>query len=103
MKQVGLSKECRDLEMIISNLEAGQEKSEIEDSSYTLEEAIDYLKEYLQELRKVDAQLTEQGNTPELLKKVYDKYTELWLYQLMFNVESLPKVIGRLLQYPNND
>lgn len=86
MRQVGLSKECKDLEMIINNLEAGQERNEIEDSSYTREEAIDYLKKYLQELREVDAQLTEQGNTSELLKKVYDKYTELWLYSLCDSV-----------------
>ena len=101
IEQVGLSEECKDLEQIINNLAIGKEAYEIEDERYTLEEAVDYLRDYLQELKELDAQIVESGNTPELLKKVYEKYTELWLFQLYFRVDSLPRVIGPLMHYAN--
>ena len=96
-----MSEECKDLEQIINNLAIGKEAYEIEDERYTLEEAVDYLRDYLQELKELDAQIVESGNTPELLKKVYEKYTELWLFQLYFRVDSLPRVIGPLMHYAN--
>ena len=101
IEQVGLSEECKELELIINNLTLGKETCEIEDDRYSLEEAIDYLRDYLQELKDLDAQIVEKGNAPELLKKVYEKYTELWLFQVYFRVESLPRVIGPLMHYAN--
>ena len=101
MEKVGLSEECKDLEQIINNLAIGKETYEIEDDRYSLEEVIEFLRDYLQELKELDAQIVEQGNTPELLKKVYDKYTELWLLQLYCRVDSLPRVIGPLMHYAN--
>lgn len=97
---IGLSRECEDLELIIDNLATGKETGE---SRYSLEEALDYLRQYLQELKAIDAQIMEHGNTPELLKKVHDKYTELWLFQVYFRVDSLPRVIGGLWQYPERN
>ena len=101
MSQIGLHRECDDLERIIEDLAAGKETCEIGDTRYTFEDALDYLRGYLQELKDLDALLLEQGNTPELLEKVHDKYSELWLFQLSFTVASLPRVIGRLWRYPN--
>ena len=101
IEQVGLSEECKDLEQIINNLAIGKETYEIEDERYTLENAVDYLQDFLQELKELDAQIVVNGNTPELLKKVYEKYTELWLFQLCFRVDSLPRVIGPLMHYAN--
>ena len=101
IEQVGLSEECKDLELIINNLVIGKETYEIEDDRCSFEEAIDYLRDYLQELKDLDAKSVKKGNTPELLKKVYEKYTELWLFQVYFRVESLPRVIGALMHYAN--
>ncbi len=108
MNQIGLSKECKDLEQIIDNLALGKETFdnetyEIEGTEYTPEEAIDYLRDYLQELKDLDNQIAKLGNTPELLETIHNKYIELWLFQLHFSIASLPRVIGRLLRYPNND
>lgn len=101
MNQIGLSRECRDLEQIINDLADGKETCEIGDTRYTIGDAIDYLRGYLQELQDLNGQLIKHGNTPELLEKVHSKYTELWLFQLSFTVDSLPRVIGRLWHYPD--
>ncbi len=101
MSQIGLHRECDDLERIIEDLAMGKETCEIEDSRYTFEDVLNYLRGYLQELKDLDARLLKQGNTPELLKEVHDKYSELWLFQVSFTVDSLPRVIGRLWRYPD--
>ena len=103
MKQNDLSKECNDLQLIIENLEQGKEEYEIDDDRFSLKEGIDYLRDYLQELKALNHQIIEEGNTPENMKKVYDEYTELWLFQLKIRVDSLPRVIGRLWRYPNDE
>lgn len=103
MSRVGLSRECKDLAFIIENLTAGKETCEIGDTRYSLEDAIDYLRGFLQELKELDDQIAEHGNTPEMLEKVHEKYTELWLFQLNFTVDSLPRVIGSLWRYPDCD
>lgn len=102
MKKTDLSSECKDLESIIDNLTMGKESYEIEDTRYNLEEGIEFLKGFLQELKDLNNQIIEQGNTPELLKIVYEKYTELWLFQLYIHVDRLPSVIGGLMWYPND-
>lgn len=101
MKRTDLSKECKDLELIIDNLATGKETCEIEEADCSLETVIGYLKDYLNELKALDCEIAEQGNTPELLKKVNEKYTELWLFQARFNIHSLPSVIGGLWRYPD--
>ena len=101
MKKTDLNTECKDLEFIIDNLVMGKESYEIEDTRYNLEEGIEFLRGFLQELKGLNNQIIEQGNTPELLKKIYEKYTELWLFQLYIHVDSLPVVIGGLMRYPN--
>ena len=53
IEKVGLSEECKDLEQIINNLAIGEETYEIEDERYTLEDAVDYLRDYLKELKKL--------------------------------------------------
>ena len=88
---------------IIEGLTTGKETYREEDTRYSLEEALNYLREYLQELKDLNVQIIDKGNTPELLKKVHDKYTELWLFQLFFPVDSLPRVIGPLWRYPDCD
>ena len=99
-KQTDLNSICKDLELIIEGLATGKESYREEETRYSLEKAVDYLREYLQELKDLSRQILEYGNTPKLLKKVHDKYTELWLFQLYFPVDSLPGVIGPLWRYP---
>ena len=103
MSRTDLNRECKELELIIDNLETGKETCEIEDTRYTLDEIIDYLRGFLQELIELNDQIIDQGNTPELLDKVYDKYTELWLLQVYCSIDSLPNVIGSLWRYPDCD
>ena len=79
----------KDLEFIIENLLTGKESCETEDSQYTPEDGIDYLQGFLQELNELNTQIIEQGNTPELLDCVFNKYTELWLFlSIMSNYSS---------------
>ena len=82
MNRTNLNNICEDLELIIEGLTTGKEIYREEDTRYSLEEALNYLREYLQELKDLNVQIIDKGNTPELLKKVHDKYTELWLFQL---------------------
>ena len=103
MKKTNLNSECKDLEFIIENLLTGKESCETEDSQYTPEDGIDYLQGFLQELNELNTQIIEQGNTPELLDCVFNKYTELWLFQLHFTINSLPRVIMGLWRYPECD
>ena len=103
MNRTNLNNICEDLELIIEGLTTGKGIYREEDTRYSLEEALNYLREYLQELKDLNVQIIDKGNTPELLKKVHDKYTELWLFQLFFPVDSLPRVIGPLWRYPNCD
>lgn len=102
MAKSNLNEECKNLELIIDNLENGKEDYDKEEAEYSLEEAVEYLRDFLQQLNGLNEQLKEQGNTEELLKKVHEKYTELWLFQLYFPIHNLPVVIGGLLYYPNN-
>ena len=101
MERIGLSEECKDLSLIIENLKTGKETCDIGDSQYTLADVIDYLQGYLQELIALDARIVECGNTSELRKEVYEKYSELWAFQLSFYIASLPSVVGGLWRYPN--
>lgn len=98
-----LNRECRGLELIIDNLEKGKESCRFDDSSHSLEVIIDYLRGYLQELKELNRQIMVQGNAPELLQSVYDKYSELWCFQIDHYIDSLPSVIDGLWRYPKND
>ncbi len=98
-----LKKECTELETIIDNLESGKETCLFDDEKYSFEEVLAFLHDYLQDLKDLSNQLAEQGNTPELLKKVHSKYDELWLFQLYCTIDSLPRVIGPLWRYPDSD
>ena len=82
MARSNLNAECEDLELIIDGLAAGKETYHEEEAQYSLEEALGYLRDFLHELKELNGQITESGNTPELLEEVYKKYTELWLFQL---------------------
>ena len=102
MSQIGLSDECKKLELTIENLTTGKEKCEM-DTSRSLEEIVDYLRGYLNELKDLNCKIIENGNTPELLKEVYDKYSELWMFQAMFRVNSIADVVKALWHYGSND
>ena len=78
-------------------------KKALVESDGDMDKAIEYLRGFHQELKELDSLIAEQGNTPELLEKVHEKYTALWLFQLSFKVDSLPRVIGGLLCYPDSD
>ena len=54
----------------------------------------------LEELEDLNSRIIAQGNTPELLKEVNHKYSELWMFNVMFTVGSLSSVIGGLMDYP---
>ena len=84
MSRTNLNSECDDLEVLINDLIIGKETCETEDLNFTQEDAIEYL------------------NTSELLKSVYNKYTELWLFGVKFSVNGLPRIIGGLMHYPNS-
>lgn len=99
-KTAGLNKACRDLERIIDDLSSGKETVEIVDAYYTLEHVLAFLRGFLQELKTLDAQLAETGNTKELLQIVQDKYSELWVFQLSFPIGSLSGVLDELRRYP---
>ena len=103
MEKVGLSEEIKNLELIIDDLAAGREECEISDPQNTLEDALEFLRDYLQELKDLDQQIAENGNTPEMLKAVHDKYSELWVFALSFTIKSLPGVIDGLRRYPGTD
>ena len=103
MERVGLGNECKKLKQIICGLETGKIEYEIENDKYSIEEAIDYLQGFLNELCELNNQIVKQGNTPELLEMVHKKYTELWLFGVYFCIEDLPVVVGGLLYYPNNN
>lgn len=96
-----LNSECENLERIIERISSGDEKCNI-DNRFSIEEALDYLQDYLQDLNELNRLISEQGNTPENMKQVNDMYSKLWMFQLYCTVESLPRVIGGLLHYPNN-
>ena len=103
MKRTGLDKECRALERIIDRLSGGEETVEIADKFYTPENALEFLRGFLQELKTLNAQIAEHGNTEELLKIVQEKYSELWVFALSFTIKSLPGVIDGLRRYPGTD
>ena len=95
-----LTRECKNLELIINMLETGKETFDISDPQNTPEDPLKFLRDYLQELKKLNSRIIKQGNTPELLKAVHDKYSELWTFQLLCSVKSLHRVIGPLWTYP---
>ena len=101
--KTNLNNECKNLELIIEDLATGKETCDISDDQYSVDDVLEYLRGYLQELEDLNRQITKHGNTSELLKKVHDKYTELWLFQVLCCVDSLPSVIGGLLSYPDRD
>ena len=103
VKRTGLDKECRALERIIDRLSGGEETCEIADKFYTPENALEFLRGFLQELKTLNAQIAEHGNTEELLKIVQEKYSELWVFALSFTIKSLPGVIDGLRRYPGTD
>jgi hypothetical protein len=103
VKRAGLGKECRALERIIDCLSGGEETVEIADRFYTPENALEFLRGFLQELKALNAQIAEHGNTEELLKIVQEKYSELWIFGLSFSIKSLPDVIDGLRRYPGTD
>ena len=103
IKRACLDKVCMDLERIIENLSSGKETCEIADQYYTLENALAFLRDFLQELKTLNAQIAEHGNTEELLKMVHEKHTELWLFGLSFTIKSLPGVIDGLRRYPGTN
>ena len=100
-RSASLDNVCRDLERIIENLSDGKETVQIADAYYTLENVLASLREYLQELKALNAQIAEHGNTEELLRIVQDKYSELWIFQLSFPIGSLQSVIDTLRSYPD--
>ena len=103
MDRTNLNAECKDLELIIEGLETGKESYNKDEAQYPFSEALAFLRDYLQELKTLNNQIIENGNTPDLLNEVHQKYTELWLFQLNFYVDSLPRVIGGLWRYPNSN
>ena len=103
MAKTNLFNECNDLEQIIHNLKTGKEACCIVDKRHSLDDVIEYLQGFLDELKDLNDEIHEKGNTSEMLKKVHDKYSELWLFQVDYYIDSLPKVIGGLWRYPDCD
>ncbi len=102
IQKTGLDRECRDLERILADLAAGKETVEIADPYYSLENVLAYLRELLQALQALNAQIAEHGNTDELTKQVQELYSDLWVFQLSFPIRSLQSVIDGLKHYPDH-
>ena len=100
IRRAGLDQACRDLERILENLSSGKETVEIADPYYTRENVLEYLRDFLQVLKTLDAQIAEQGNTEELLSIVQERASDLWVFQLSFTIKSLQSVIDELRRYP---
>ena len=103
IKRPGLDQACRDLERIIENLSNGNETVEITDSFYTPENVLSYLRDFLQALKALNAQIAEQGNTEERMRSVQEMYSDLWVFQLSFPIQSLSSVMDALKRYPEID
>lgn len=103
IKSAGLDKACRDLERIVENLASGKETVEIADPYYTFENVLAYLRDFLQALKALNAQIAEHGNTEELLKSVQEMHSDLWVFQLSFTIKSLSSVIDGLRCYPDTN
>ena len=101
VKRTGLDKECRALERIIVRLSRGEETCEIADPFYTPETALAFLRDFLQELKILNARIAEHGNSEELLNIVQEKYSELWVFAMSFTIPSLPDVLDGLRRYPD--
>ena len=101
VKKIGLDRECRALERIIEDLSSGKENVEIADPYYTHENVLAYLRDFLQALQALNAQIAEHGNTEELTKQVQELYSDLWVFQLSFPIRSLSSVIDGLKHYPD--
>lgn len=101
--KTNLNDECKNLKIIIDDLRAGNETCEILSKKFSLGDVIDYLCEFEKELENLNSKIISCGNTPELLKEVKDKYSELWLFQLDYTIDSLVIVIGALWRYPDAD
>ena len=96
-----LNDECKNLELIINDLVEGRETCEIGDDRFTLEDVLVFLRGYLQELKDLNERIIVQGNTSELMEEVSGKYMELWMFQSIYTIQSLPRVIGPLMSYPD--
>ena len=103
VKSAGLDRECRALEQIVDRLTSGEETIEIADRFYTPENALAFLRDFLQQLKILSAQIAEHGNTEELLKMLQEKYSELWVFQLSFTIPSLSSVVDGLRRYPDTN
>lgn len=101
--KTNLNDECKNLKTIIENLQTGKDKCEIYNEQFSLNDVIDYLCGFEKELESLNSKIIACGNTQELLKEVYNKYSELWLFQLNYTIDSLAIVIGALWRYPNVD
>ncbi len=101
--RLGLAKACRDLERIVEKLSSGKETVEIADAFYTPENVLSYLRDFLQALQALNAQIAEQGNTDELLGMVQEMHSDLWVFSLSFPIDSLQSVLDRLRRYPDEE
>lgn len=101
IKRIGLDKECRDLERLLEDLASGKETVKIADPFYTLENVLAYLRDFLQALQALNAQIAEHGNTEDLMKSVEEMYSDLWVFQLSFMVKGLQGVLDGLKRYPD--
>ena len=101
--KTNLNDECKNLKIIIDNLRTGKETCKILNEQFSLNDVIDYLCGFEKELESLNSKIIACGNTRELLKEVYNKYSELWLFQLNYTIDSLADVIGALWRYPNAD
>lgn len=101
--KTNLNDECKNLKIIIDNLRIGKETCKILSEQFSLSDVIDYLCRFEKELESLNSKIITCGNTQDLLKEVYNKYSELWLFQLNYMIDSLVIVIGALWRYPNAD
>ena len=62
-----------------------------------------YLRDFLQALQALNAQIAEHGKTEELLKSVQEMYADLWVFQLSFTIGSLQAVLDGLKRYPETN
>ena len=75
--KTNLNDECKNLKIIIDNLQTGKETCKILNEQFSLNDVIDYLCGFEKELESLNSKIIACGNTQELLKEVYNKYINI--------------------------
>lgn len=89
----------RKISNAIAMIERGQYDEAIFQSDHTKEDILSFLNGYVHELDELNDAVNQQPMSGELSKAVYEKYTELWLFQSMCHVPELEDPLQSIYIY----